>query len=183
MDNTRPGDGWRYRGSGYIQLTGRANFRAASADLGIDFEAKPHLARTAIHGWRIADWFLRSTRRKGRTLVELAQQGKTDDVSRGINGGDHGLADRRRRAELARAAMLEDAAPLALPDLVRSDPAAMRALQQRLRGLGYAPGPVDGIWGPITEQAVRRFQADLGLMADGVPGPATRQALDAAAGV
>jgi murein L,D-transpeptidase YcbB/YkuD len=50
-------------------------------------------------------------------------------------------------------------------------------LQQRLHQLGYSPGPVDGIFGAQTEQAVRRFQQDRGLVPDGVVGPATRTAL------
>ena len=183
MKNTRPGDGWRYRGSGYIQLTGRANFKAASKDLGIDFEAQPRLARTAIHSWRLADWFLRTNKRGGKTLIELAQNGRTDDVSRAINGGNHGLKDRKRRAELALDAMTEDAAPQPLPKLKQTDTASVRALQQRLRHLGYAPGPIDGIWGPITEHAVARFQTDALLIADGDVGPKTRKALDAAIGL
>lgn len=183
MGNTDPGDGWRYRGSGYIQLTGRANFKAASKDLGIDFEAQPRLARTAIHGWRLADWFLRTTKVSGKPLIELAQDGKTDAVSRGINGGDHGLDDRRRRAELALDAMIEDTAPKALPTFDKSKTESVRALQQRLRHLGYAPGPIDGIWGPITKQAVMRFQTDAMHSADGDVGTKTRKALDEAIGV
>lgn len=54
---------------------------------------------------------------------------------------------------------------------------AVRSLQRRLAGLGYAPGPIDGRYGPLTEQAVRRFQAAHGLIVDGVDGPVTRAAL------
>jgi len=59
----------------------------------------------------------------------------------------------------------------------------VRALQQRLRHLGFAPGPIDGFWGPITRQAVRRFQTEALLIADGHVGPNTRTALDAAVGL
>ena len=51
-------------------------------------------------------------------------------------------------------------------------------LQQRLLGLGFAPGRVDGKFGPDTEQAVRRFQRGCGLCPDGAVGPATLHALD-----
>jgi peptidoglycan hydrolase-like protein with peptidoglycan-binding domain len=49
----------------------------------------------------------------------------------------------------------------------------VRRVQRRLRVLGYATGPVDGRYGPITEGAVTRFQADRGLQVDGEVGPST----------
>lgn len=53
----------------------------------------------------------------------------------------------------------------------------VRTLQRSLRRLGWAPGPVDGLFGPLTESAVLRFQAATGLTADGVAGPGTWRAL------
>jgi peptidoglycan hydrolase-like protein with peptidoglycan-binding domain len=50
-------------------------------------------------------------------------------------------------------------------------------VQYFLQQWGYDPGPIDGIFGPKTDQAVRRFQSDHGLKADGIVGPVTEQAL------
>jgi peptidoglycan hydrolase-like protein with peptidoglycan-binding domain len=57
--------------------------------------------------------------------------------------------------------------------------ARVRAMQQRLRTLGHKPGPVDGLYGPLTEAAVQRFQSTAGLAIDGVVGPQTLKALHA----
>lgn len=54
---------------------------------------------------------------------------------------------------------------------------AVEALQKRLLGQGVNPGPVDGIFGHKTEDAVKRFQGREGLEADGIAGPKTFAAL------
>lgn len=55
----------------------------------------------------------------------------------------------------------------------RARAAQVRALQRRLASAGYAPGPIDGRYGPLTEQAVKRFQSARGLRVDGIAGPIT----------
>ncbi|HWJ03493.1 MAG TPA: peptidoglycan-binding protein [Verrucomicrobiae bacterium] len=54
--------------------------------------------------------------------------------------------------------------------------------QHQLHMLGYYHGKIDGIFGPLTQQAVMRFQSDHGLKPDGIIGPMTAAALDHAAG-
>ena len=54
---------------------------------------------------------------------------------------------------------------------------SVRTVQRALRGLGWQPGPVDGLYGPWTTAAVARFQSATGLAADGIVGPATQNAL------
>lgn len=89
LGNTRPGDGRRYKGRGPIQLTGRANYRAAGKALGVDLEAKPEQAATAEVGFRVAGWFWNS-----RGLNAWADRGDFRAITRRINGGYNGWADR-----------------------------------------------------------------------------------------
>ncbi len=51
-------------------------------------------------------------------------------------------------------------------------------LQRILYSIGYNPGPIDGIFGPLTRSAVVRFQLDNGLVPDGIVGPMTWAAID-----
>ncbi|WP_228816281.1 glycoside hydrolase family 19 protein [Nocardia transvalensis] len=87
--NTEPGDGPRYHGRGPIQLTGRANYRAAGEALGLDLEGDPALAARPDIGFRIAQWYWTS-----RTLNALADAGDFAGVTQAVNGGYHGLAAR-----------------------------------------------------------------------------------------
>ncbi len=51
-------------------------------------------------------------------------------------------------------------------------------LQRILLSIGYNPGPIDGIFGPLTQMAVIQFQMDNGLVPDGIVGPRTYEILD-----
>ncbi len=55
-------------------------------------------------------------------------------------------------------------------------------IQQALALCGYYPGEADGVTGPNTKKAVRKFQESQGLGADGIAGPNTKKALSAALG-
>jgi len=54
----------------------------------------------------------------------------------------------------------------------------VRELQRQLAAAGFNPGPVDGVYGPLTRGAVERLQRYCGLAADGIAGPLTLQALE-----
>jgi predicted chitinase len=87
--NTEPGDGPRFHGRGPIQLTGRANYRAAGAALGLDMENDPELAARPDIGFRIAQWYWTS-----HGINTLADAGDFAAVTTAINGGYTGLTDR-----------------------------------------------------------------------------------------
>jgi predicted chitinase len=100
LGNTQPGDGKRFKGRGPIQLTGRANYREVGRALGLDLEGNPGLAASPAVGFRIAAYFWKS-----RGLNSLADQGNFREVTRRINGGYNGLADREMYWARARAAI------------------------------------------------------------------------------
>ena len=58
---------------------------------------------------------------------------------------------------------------------------AVRRIQQALKGKGFDPGEIDGIWGRNTIAAVKQFQTQQGLEVDGIVGPQTTAALIAGA--
>ncbi|WP_238552200.1 glycoside hydrolase family 19 protein [Herminiimonas sp. CN] len=89
LGNTEPGDGIRYKGRGLIQITGRANYKACGDALGYDLVANPQLLESPVLACRSAAWFWRS-----HGLNELADAGDQTRVTRRINGGTNGLADR-----------------------------------------------------------------------------------------
>jgi DNA invertase Pin-like site-specific DNA recombinase/peptidoglycan hydrolase-like protein with peptidoglycan-binding domain len=81
--------------------------------------------------------------------------------------------------EPVRLAAMAEAAPLAegMGYGAAAEAKRVRVLQRTLRELGWAPGRVDGLFGPSTEAAVLRFQAASGLAVDGAAGPQVWKAL------
>jgi putative chitinase len=100
------GDGWRYRGRGLIQLTGRSNYASLSDALKVDFVADPDKLLTQRYAAMSAGWFWKS-----RGLNELADDRADDDdsedfrqITKIINGGLNGLKERLQFWALSRAA-------------------------------------------------------------------------------
>jgi putative chitinase len=82
-------DGWRFRGSGWVQLTGHDNFYHFSKAMGEDFVMKPDLVRTPLYAAQSAGWFW-STHK----CNALAEAGDWTALTKRINGGTIGLEDR-----------------------------------------------------------------------------------------
>jgi predicted chitinase len=103
LGNTQAGDGKRFKGRGPIQITGRANYRRFGDLLGLDLVADPPRAALPDVGFRLAGLFWS---KKG--LNELADQVSPDafrEITRRINGGFNGLAERERFYEAAKNAL------------------------------------------------------------------------------
>ena len=90
LGNTVPGDGSKYRGRGLIQITGRANYAECAEALGLDLISHPELLELAQYAAMSAAWFW------GKTgLNTLADKSEFVTITRRINGGTNGLADRQ----------------------------------------------------------------------------------------
>jgi hypothetical protein len=98
LGNTAPGDGAKYHGRGYIQLTGRANYRQYGQKLGIPLERRPDFAlKPKVAAAVLAHYF------KDRGIHASAAKGDWQQVRRSVNGGlngwttFHGLVTKLRR--------------------------------------------------------------------------------------
>jgi putative chitinase len=96
MGNTNEGDGWKYRGRGLIQLTGKDNYRLASDALGVDFVADPDLVLTRPYAALTAAWFWNK-----RGLNKEADAKDYVTMTKKINGGTIGLDDRIKHTNQA----------------------------------------------------------------------------------
>jgi putative chitinase len=107
LGNTRTGDGRRYKGRGPIQITGRANYRKAGEELGIDLERHPEIAATTDVGFLIAAWYWAD--RRLNQLADEDSESAYRKITRRINGGYNGWQDRLTYYKRARAAYGLDA--------------------------------------------------------------------------
>lgn len=96
LGNTEPGDGFRFRGRGLIQITGRANYAAAGRALGVDLLAEPEMLEQPGLAARSAAWWWAA-----HGLNELADTGDVRACTRRINGGLNGIDDREDRFRAA----------------------------------------------------------------------------------
>ena len=97
LGNTQPGDGYRFRGRGLLQTTGRDNYKRTGQALGVDLITAPELLATPPHAARSAGWYWQSNR-----LNELADAGGFRLITRRINGGYNGYPERLALYEAAK---------------------------------------------------------------------------------
>ncbi len=180
LGNTRPGDGWRFRGGGILQTTGGDNYKRMGQKVGVDFYNHPELVLSAEHALKPAleEW-------TEGNLNKYADADNALAIGRGINLGNpnstkmpNGYDDQLNwlsvlKKNVDRVDLNADFDPVEQPhDSIW--------LQTSLNTLGYGPLTVDGQIGPMTRNAVKKFQAANNLLADGIPGPLTNKAIEAA---
>lgn len=106
LGNTQPGDGWKFRGRGIIQNTGRGNYEKLTEGLAVrfgavpDFTLQPALLEHPRWAAMAAGYFWDAHR-----LNYDADAGRFDRITQTINGGQNGRTDRRHRWNLARQAL------------------------------------------------------------------------------
>ena len=95
--NRNSGDGWRYRGRGFLQVTGKHNYKAFGDFIGVDLVANPDLVATK-YPLTSAGWFFEKNK-----LWLIADKGIGKDVvkqiSYRVNGGYNGLQDRYNKTD------------------------------------------------------------------------------------
>jgi len=143
------GDGYRYRGRGYLQLTGKDNYRIYGQALGLDLVGNPDQASDPSVAWQIAARYCATRKRSGKTLLQWADEHDTLMVTKGINGGTNGLQDRIHLTDRAFAALTGEISVME---------------QQRLLALaGFDPGVIDGLMGKNTQGAIDAAKARFGV--------------------
>ena len=93
------GEGWKFRGRGLKQLTGKYNYEKCSSYLGLDLVANPDLLLEPSAACRSAGWFW-----KTNNLESFADAGDIKGMTKKINGGFIGLEDREKRYKTVLAA-------------------------------------------------------------------------------
>ncbi|WP_133501049.1 XVIPCD domain-containing protein [Cognatilysobacter terrigena] len=206
LGNTEPDDGWRFRGRGYVQLTGRDHYESMGRRLGVDLVGHPELAADRDIAARIAITYWNDRVRPN------GHQFDVDRATQDINGGSNGLDARREAARAwaehlghgahahapqprgpqADATHARQAHPAAQPSHAPHAPpagerdASVRALQITLDRLGYRDAhgrhiAADGHLGVHTREALHAFQRDHRVHGEhDALGPKTQAALHAA---
>lgn len=100
LGNTVAGDGPRFKGRGLLQITGRRNYLACGAALGVSLVTAPQLLETPTLAARSAGWFWKS-----RGLNVHADRDQFVALTRAINGGINGLEERIQAWLVARKAL------------------------------------------------------------------------------
>jgi putative chitinase len=190
MGNMNPGDGYRYRGRGYIQLTGRETYREIGKIASLDLEGNPDLAARPENAIKIACAFW-----TWKKINPSCDVGDFAAVTRKINGGTNGLDDRIDWLNRVKTVVTATAAtatttpkpaatttattkpkPAEDPETLAND--AVLQAQKKLTRLGYYKGVLNGIYDQMLRGALWAFQKDEDLPQTGRLDAKTRDELN-----
>ena len=101
LGNNQPGDGWRFRGRGAKQTTGRANYGDVKAVTGIDVISNPDLLADPDTGMRAACIFWQK-----KNCNKFADQDDILGLTKAVNGGTNGLPERKAALQRAKQILL-----------------------------------------------------------------------------
>jgi putative chitinase len=171
MDNgsTESGDGWRFRGGGILQLTGRYNYTEFGKAVDMTPEQAVDYVRTKKGALDSACWFWDTN-----NINKYCDAHDIKGMTRRINGGYIGLEDRKKHWNHALEVFNAEWEPGKIVyETVRkgSRGPTVAAVQEALGIMA------DGIFGPGTEAHVKNWQAENGLTVDGIVGPNTIAAM------
>jgi len=166
MDNggTDSGDGWRFRGGGILQLTGRYNYTEFGKAEDMSAEEATEFVRSPIGALASACWFWDTN-----NINKYCDTQDITGMTKRINGGTIGLEDRKKHYAHALEVLGGHYTPRETYETVRlgSRGPTVVKLQETL-GL-----TADGIFGKGTEAKLRGWQSLRGLTPDGIAGPNT----------
>lgn len=99
MGNTEDGDGFKYRGRGIIQLTGKDAYKACGDAIGVDLVSNPDLVATPEYAALSGGWYW--NKRGLNSLCDSLSDENMKELTRRINGGTNGLEDRIAKTKAA----------------------------------------------------------------------------------
>lgn len=185
LGNTQAGDGWRFRGLGPLQITGRYAHEKYARKIGCTLEDLA-LPINGLHA-ALIEW-------DEKGCNAYADRDDAISIRKLINGGNLNVPVSRLngvpqvRVALAEAKKIWPDAPVNTPTLVADALSArlgdrgqrVTDLQNRLTAAGYPCGPIDGHFGSLTERAVAAFQVAHGVTGTGVADASLWATLEAA---
>ena len=172
LGNVQEGDGWKFRGGGIKQLTGRNNYERFGKSIDMSADEAAHYVRTKKGAFESACWFWKENK-----LERYADKDDIVGMSKKVNGGSIGLADRKERYSIAKmvlgGALQESSESKKIINTLRRGMVGddVKLLQ---KALGVY---VDGKFGFGTASALKKWQRVNKLTVDGIAGENTLRKL------